>query len=229
MKNYLIIGASSGIGKSLAHMLTGDDNLVLGTYNTTQSNSDSVKYYQLNVMVEDPDLTFVPEVLDGLVYCPGSINLKPFTRIQPEDFVNDYRLQVLGAIKIIQRLIPNLKKANGSVVLFSTIAVQSGFSFHTRVSSSKGAIEGLTKALAAEFAPHIRFNCVAPSITQTPLAGKLLSSEEKIQANAQRHPLKRIGDPNDIASISAFLLSEESSWITGQVIHVDGGMSHLKV
>jgi NAD(P)-dependent dehydrogenase (short-subunit alcohol dehydrogenase family) len=138
-------------------------------------------------------------------------------------------LQVVGAVKAIQGILPNLKQAeNASVVLFSTVAVQSGFNFHTQVSASKGAIEGLTRALAAELAPGIRVNCIAPSLTDTPLAGKLLNSDEKKEANAQRHPLKRIGTPSDIASMAAFLLSGASSWMTGQVLHVDGGMSSIR-
>ena len=127
-------------------------------------------------------------------------------------------------------LLPNLKRSsNPSLILFSTVAVQAGFNFHSLVSSSKGAIEGLTKALAAEFAPKIRVNCIAPSITDTPLAASLLNSEEKKLINAQRHPLKKIGTPEDVASLATFLLSENSSWITGQILHVDGGISTLRV
>ena len=135
-----------------------------------------------------------------------------------------------GAIRIIQALLPKLKMAEqASIVLFSTIAVQTGFPFHTLVASSKGAIEGLTKALAAELAPKIRVNCIAPSITDTPLAAALLNTEEKKLANAQRHPLKQVGEANDIASMAEFLLTEKSKWITGQIFHIDGGMSTLKV
>jgi NAD(P)-dependent dehydrogenase (short-subunit alcohol dehydrogenase family) len=176
------------------------------------------------------DLSFTPDILDGLVYCPGAVNLKPFARIKPEDFISDYQLQLIGAVKVIQACLPKLKNAsNPSIVLFSTVAVQTGFNFHSLVASSKGAVEGLTKALAAEFAPKIRVNCIAPSITDTPLAGALLNSVEKKEANAQRHPLKKIGKPEDLANLAEFLLSEKSGWITGQIIHSDGGMSSLKV
>ena len=138
-------------------------------------------------------------------------------------------MQVLGAIKAIQMVLPILKKSEqASILLFSTVAVQSGFNFHSQVSVSKGAIEGLTKSLAAELAPSIRVNAIAPSLTDTPLAAKLLNTDQKREANAQRHPLKRIGTAEDIAETAAFLLSRKSSWITGQIIHVDGGMSSIK-
>lgn len=231
MANTLIIGASSGIGASLAKQLIAEGQQVFGTFNkTTGTSTDGfVKFQSLNVLDETPDFSFLPDVLDGLVYCPGAVNLKPFARVKPEDFVADFQLQLVGAVKVIQACLPKLKNSNhSSIVLFSTVAVQTGFNFHSLVASSKGAVEGLTKALAAEFAPKIRVNCIAPSITDTPLAGSLLNTDEKKEANAQRHPLKKIGKPEDLANLAAFLLSEKSSWITGQVIHVDGGMSSLK-
>ncbi len=228
MKNYLIIGASSGIGKALAEELASQGNNVIGTFNSTQSSdTENIKFHELNVM-EEQELDFIPEVLDGLVYCPGSINLKPFKRISTEAFQEDFNLQVLGAIKIIKQALPSLQKSEAaSIVLFSTVAVQSGFNFHTQVAVSKGAIEGLTKSLAAEFAPKIRVNAVAPSLTDTPLAARLLSTDEKREANAQRHPLKRIGTAEDIAQTASFLLSDKASWITGQILHVDGGKSSV--
>ena len=231
MANILIIGASSGIGSALATQLIAEGNQVYGTFNkTTKSPDGFTKFQPLNVLDENLDFSFLPDVLDGLVYCPGSVNLKPFARIKPEDFVADYQLQLVGAVKSIQACLPKLKNsAQASIVFFSTVAVQTGFNFHSLVASSKGAVEGLTKALAAEFAPKIRVNCIAPSITDTPLAGALLNTEEKKEANAQRHPLKKIGRPDDLAHLAAFLLSEKSSWITGQVFHADGGMSSLKV
>lgn len=232
MQKYLIIGASSGIGKELANVLTLSGHKVYGTYRSKpeESGHPLLELHYLDMNDAGPDFDFLPESLDGLVYCPGNINLKPFHRIKPEEFVEDYHLQVIGAVKAVQAVLPRLKKSGtASIVLFSTVAVQSGFNFHSQVSASKGAIEGLTKALAAEFAPAIRVNCIAPSLTDTPLAEKLLNSEEKKMANAQRHPLKRIGTTEDIAFMAEFLLSERSSWITGQVLHVDGGLSTLKV
>lgn len=232
MSNYLVIGASSGIGLNLTNQLADSGHQVYATYckNEVNSERDSVLYYYLNVLDDQFSLDFLPDSLSGIVYCPGSINLRPFERIKPDDFSNDYYLQVVGAVKIIQAVLPRLKKSvNPSIVLFSTVAVQTGFPFHSQVSASKGAVEGLTKALAAEFAPRIRVNCIAPSLTDTPLAAPFINNDQKREANAQRNPLKKIGSPQDIAGMTEYLLSENAGWITGQIIHVDGGMSTLKV
>jgi NAD(P)-dependent dehydrogenase (short-subunit alcohol dehydrogenase family) len=230
MKNYLIIGGSSGIGKSLAAILKEKGNKVFATYNENEVTSDdpNLNYHHLDVTAETPNLSFLPDTVDGFAYCPGSINLKPFHRIAPEKFIEDYQLQVIGAIKVLQQILPNLKKSeSGSILLFSSVAVQTGFSFHTQIAASKGAIEGLTKSLAAELAPNIRVNAIAPSITNTPLASKLLNTDLKIAANADRHPLKKIGTPDDIANMASFLLSDQSSWITGQILTIDGGISAI--
>lgn len=227
--NILIIGASSGIGKSLAELLVQDGHTIYGTYfHKKVENSNAIHYQKFDVL-EDDHLEDLPEELDALVYCPGSINLLPFHRIKEEAFVDDYRLQVVGAIKVIQEVLPRLKKAgNASIVLFSTVAVQNGFNFHSQVAASKGAIEGLTRSLSAEFAPNIRVNAIAPSLTDTPLAGRLLNSEEKKKANAERHPLKKLGEADDIAEAAYYLLSQRSKWMTGQILKVDGGMSVVR-
>jgi NAD(P)-dependent dehydrogenase (short-subunit alcohol dehydrogenase family) len=228
MRTNLIIGASSGTGKRLALLLHENGEEVFGTFNKTTA-ALPVRLHHLDVLAKEHDLTFLPETVDTLVYCPGTITLKPFNRMNAEDFINDYRLQVAGAVKIIQAVLPRLKKSlNPSILLFSTVAVQTGFAFHTMVSSSKGAIEGLTRALAAELAPSIRVNCLAPGITDTPLAAGLLNSDEKRKVNAERHPLKRIGTTFDLAHAAAFLISPHAGWITGQIVHVDGGLSSLK-
>ncbi|MBN8822335.1 MULTISPECIES: SDR family oxidoreductase [unclassified Spirosoma] len=229
MKNYLVVGHSSGIGKALSKKLA-ESNQVIGTYYKNEVlSSQNVSSHYLNVLDDQPDFSFLPETLDGLAYCPGAIQLKPFARLKEDDFIADFKLQVSGAIKVIQHCLPALKKSeSGSIVLFSTVAVKMGFTFHSLVSTSKGAIEGLTKALAAELAPAIKVNCIAPSITNTPLAGSLLNTQEKIDANAQRHPLKKIGTPEDIATMAAYLLSDENSWITGQIFSVDGGISSIR-
>lgn len=232
MNNYLIIGASSGIGKQLTEQLAAQGAQVFATYNQSEPPAigGAVSWRRLDARDENPDFSFLPDALNGVVYCPGAISLKPFARIKPEDFMQDYQLQVLGAVKTLQAAFPKLKNAEqASVVLFSTVAVQTGFNFHSLVSASKGAIEGLTRALAAEWAPKIRVNAIAPSITDTPLAAALLNTEEKRAANAQRHPLRKVGAPADLANLAEFLLSEKSGWITGQVLHADGGMSSLKV
>lgn len=230
MKNYLIIGHSSGIGKSLSAQLALEHR-VWGTFfrHEVPSQSDQVFSHYLNVLDDTYDLSFLPEVLHGLVYCPGTIQLKPFSKIKEEAFLEDFRLQVTGAIKVIQACLPHMKRAEtASIVLFSTVAVRMGFNFHSLVSTSKGALEGLTRALAAELAPTIRVNCIAPSITQTPLARSLLNSPEKIEANAQRHPLKKIGSPEEVAQMAAYLLSDSATWVTGQIFSIDGGMSTVR-
>lgn len=231
MANYLVIGASSGIGKQVASQLAAGGHKVFASYNKNEvASSENIEFYKVDVLEEELDLHFLPETLDGLVYCPGSINLKPFNRIKPADFTADFNLQVGGAVKIIQAVFPKMKNSEqAAIVLFSTVAVQMGLPFHTQVSASKGAIEGLTKALAAELSPKIRVNCIAPSLTDTPLAASLLNTDQKQEANAQRHPLKRIGQPADIANMAEFLLSAKSGWVTGQIFHVDGGMSTIKL
>ena len=232
MAKYLVVGASSGIGNALAAQLSESGHEVYATYfkNEVASSIANLSFHQLNVLDENLSLDFLPDTINGIVYCPGSINLKPFSRIKPEDFELDYKLQVVGAVKVIQAALPKLKEAdNASIVLFSTVAVQSGLNFHSLVASSKGAIEGLTRALAAELAPKIRVNCIAPSLTDTPLAASLLNTDQKKEANALRHPLKRIGTATDIANMAAFLLSDKSGWITGQILHVDGGMGSIKL
>ena len=228
MENHLIIGASSGIGLALAQLLKSQGKNVYCTYNSNalQEDSNTKRFDVLNNSF-DPD--FLPDNLDGFVYCPGSIDLKPFTRLEKDDILNDVRLQVIGAVEVLQKVLPRLKAAGqASVVFFSTVAVSSGFNYHSQVAISKGAIEGLARSLSAEFAPNIRVNVIAPSLTDTPLAARLLNSDLKRESNAERHPLKRLGTAIDIAESAAFLLSDKSSWMTGQVLHVDGGMSSIR-
>lgn len=227
--NYLVIGGGSGIGNSTVKKLLEEGHHVWSTFNSTAIEATG----NLNVQQIDTSGEFVlenlPEELHGLIYAPGTINLAPFHRIKPEDFIKDYELQVGGAIRAIQQAMKALKKGNGSIVLFSTVAVQTGFNYHSQVAASKGAIEGLTRSLAAEFAPSIRVNCIAPSLTETPLASKFINSEAKVEANAKRHPMQRIGNVRDITNAVTFLLNPENSWITGQVLKVDGGMSSVKL
>jgi 3-oxoacyl-[acyl-carrier protein] reductase len=227
-KNILIVGASSGIGAALASQLNdGTNHLYLASRTESDVTGPNIKYQKIDVL-EDFQLE-LPEQLDAVVYCPGSINLKPFHRLNEEDFLTDFKVNHLGAVKVIQQALKALKKSeNASIVLFSTVAVQTGLTFHSSVASAKGAIEGLGKALAAELAPSIRVNVIAPSLTDTPLAERLLSSEDKKKANADRHPLKSIGTAEDMANTARFLLGDDSRWMTGQVISVDGGMGSLR-
>ena len=232
MKNIVIIGCGSGIGLSTAKELH-KTHQVLGISRTKTSEIDNlnIQFYEKNILSDSlEDITF-PEKIDGLVYAPGSINLKPFNRLTEEDFRNDFEINVLGAVKIIQKLLSNLKKEdNASIVLFSSVAAKTGMPFHASIATSKAAIEGLTKSLAAELAAQkIRVNAIAPSLTETPLASQLLYSEERREASAKRHPLQKIGQPEEIAKMVVFLLSESGSWITGQTIGIDGGIGSLKI
>jgi NAD(P)-dependent dehydrogenase (short-subunit alcohol dehydrogenase family) len=190
-----------------------------------------VRHRPFNALTDAIPGDFLPERLDGLVYCPGSIRLRPFARLIEDDFLADFKLNALGAVKVVQNCLPALKMAESgaSIVLFSTVAVKTGMPFHASVGAAKGAIEGLTRSLAAELAPHIRVNALAPSLTDTPLSGVLLADDTKRKAAADRHPLRRIGTPEDIAAAVLFLLGKSSSWITGQVVRVDGGMGSTRV
>ena len=228
-KKFLIIGGSSGIGAALADKLK-DHARVIATYHHHQKKSEgNVQYIHYDINGAD-ELEIGTDPIDGLVYCPGTINLKPFHRLTAKDFMNDFEINLMGAVKVMQAMLPLLKKANqASVVLFSTVAVQLGMGFHSSVAASKGAVEGFARSLAAELAPKIRVNVIAPSITDTPLAEKILNTSEKMQASEKRHPLQKIGTPANLASMAAFLLSDDASWITGQIMKVDGGLSSVKI
>ena len=232
MKHIIIAGAGKGIGLKTAELLKDTNQLfTIARNNTPELSALSTRFYQLDLVTDNLDaLNDLPETIHGLVYCPGSINLKPFNRLTVQDFLNDFNQNVLGAVSLVQKLLPNLKRAGGaSIVLFSTVAAKLGMPFHASVAASKAAVEGLAKSLAAELASFkIRVNVIAPSLTDTPLAASLLNTEEKKEAAGKRHPLQRVGTAEEMAQLVSFLLSDNSSWITGQVIGVDGGMGSLR-
>lgn len=214
------------MAQTACEILTGQGHRVIGI------SRNEIDGYSERFMVNEYTTEEFPEItepLDGLVYFPGTINLKPFHRYKQEEVMNDVTVNVLGAFQSIQKYLPNLKQgSNPSIVLFSSVAATTGMTFHSSIAMAKGAIEGLTRSLAAEFAPTIRVNAIAPSLTNTPLGEKFLSTPEKMEASAQRNPMKMVGTTADLSNSIEFLLSEKSSWITGQILHVDGGMGSLR-
>lgn len=228
MKHYVIVGASSGIGFELAKKLSTSNNITALSRSEKEVNTlSNTTYYSVDISEENPNFPVLDNPIDGLIYCPGTINLKPFRSLRAEDYLNEWNINFLGAVKTIKHFLPQLQQAeNSSIVLFSTVAVQTGMAFHASIAAAKGAVEGLTRSLAAEFAPKVRVNAVAPSLTNTPLADKLINAEAKLKSAEDRHPLKKIGQPNDIANAVLYLL--DANWVTGQIISVDGGMSALR-
>jgi len=221
MKKYLIAGASSALAQATKNQLISDGNWVIQlSRNPSFSDFELIDYVS--------ELPAIDQQIDGLVYFPGTINLKPFRSLKLEDFQTDFNIHVLGAVNALKTY-QSLMNEGSSVVLISSVAATTGMPFHASVAAVKAALEGLGRSLAAEWAPKIRVNVVAPSLTITPMAERLINTPEKIEAGAQRHPMKRLGNPEDFASCISFLLSDQSSWITGQVLPVDGGMGKLKV
>lgn len=228
-KNILLIGGSYGIGAAIAEKLKENHNIIIAS-RSSENISKEIKHITFDAVKDEISELDLPEKIDGLVYCPGSINLKPFKMMSPETFKEDMELNFHSLVRVVHGLLPKLKNADqSSLVFFSTVAVKVGMPFHTSVAAAKGAIEGFAKTLAAEYAPNLLVNVIAPSLTDSPLASKLLNSGAKKEKMAERHPLKKVGTTEDIASMAAFLLNDESKWITGQVFGVDGGLSTLNV
>jgi 3-oxoacyl-[acyl-carrier protein] reductase len=227
-KNILLIGGNSGIGLATAKLLKQQGHhITAASRSSDQLSSLGIPTQAFDA--ENEGELILPESLDGLIYCPGTITLKPFHRLTREDFLRDFQINCLAAAQVIQQALPALKAApSASIVLFSTIAVAQGMSFHASISAAKAAVEGLTKSLAAELAPKIRVNAIAPSLTDTPLSSTLLNSEAKREASEKRHPLQTIGNPDHIAELAAFLLSDSSAFLTGQILHPDGGLSSIR-
>ena len=233
MKNFIFIGGSYGIGySSITQLMSKKDQSDINVHVYSRS-SDNLKGLEGNVVhtpfdisKDEFDTTHLPETVDGFVYLPGSIKLKPFHTLKPEDFMEDYNLNFLKMISILKALLPALKKSPHipCVLLFSSVVTQKGMPFHSLVGASKGAIEGFVKNMAVEYAPKIRFNCIAPSLTNTPLAKSITSNPKMLETSISKHPLKRIGEPEDIGKLVSYLLLEDS-FMTGQVFHPDGGMS----
>ena len=227
MPNLLLVGATSGIGHAVKESL--DPSWKQWTVSRRTPEESSAAHATWDASRDPFPEEVLPETLDGLVYCPGSIRLQPFPKLRDDDYREDFELNLLGAVRAIRAALPALKSASeASIVLFSTVAVSTGMPMHASVAAAKGAVEGFARSLAAELAPTVRVNVIAPSLTDTPLASGLLRSERHREAAGARHPLGRVGSPADIAAAVRFLLSRDSAWVTGQVISVDGGLGTLR-
>lgn len=227
-KNILLIGGSHGIGHAIAKKMHAAHNLYIASRNPEDLISLKVHHLPFDVQKDELDLSLLPEFLDGFVYCPGSITLKPFKMMDTAAFRDDMEINFFGLVKSA-RAIQDRMAEGSNMLFFSTVAVQTGMPFHSSVAAAKGAVEGFARSLAAEYAPKVRVNVLAPSLVDTPLATRLLNNEKKIEKMAERHPLKRVGEAGDIADLAVFLLSADNHWITGQVIGVDGGISTLNI
>ena len=227
MKTIIIIGGSKGIGNAILKELTTFCNVINISRTPPKETHPNLTHYNCDILTDS-----LPEIqaADGLVYCPGSINLKPINRLSTDDFREDFEINVIGAVKAIQAYLPVLKNGDKpSIVLFSTVAAKLGLPFHASIATSKAGIEGLVKSLGAELAPTIRINAIAPTITDTDLASKLLRNERMIENITERHPLKKFLNPKEVADMAIFLLSEKTASISGQVLEMDCGIVSFKI
>ena len=227
MNKILVIGGSKGIGNAIITSLV-DENLIINISRSAPVLSHAhLTHHTCDILTGDlPEL----EELDTIIYCPGSINLKPISRLKLDDFRNDFEINVIGAVKTIQHYLPVLKRGtNPSILLFSTVAAKLGMPFHASVAAAKSAVEGLTKSLGAELAPLIRVNAIAPTVTDTELASKLLRNERMIENITQRHPLKKYLEPKEVADLATFLISDKAKSISGQIFELDCGIVSFKI
>lgn len=227
MKTILVVGGSKGIGKEIVRKLLNENRVISISRKKSELEHENLLTYELDILSDElPDLT----ELDSVVYCPGSINLKPFSRLSREDYLEDFEINILGAVRVLKKYEKILKKnGNASVLLFSTVATDMGMIFHSSVAVSKSGVEGLAKSLAAEWAPKIRVNVIAPTITDTSLAERILRNDDIRDKMKERHPLKRILQPSEVAELSCYLLSDAAASMTGQVLKMDAGMLSVKV
>jgi NAD(P)-dependent dehydrogenase (short-subunit alcohol dehydrogenase family) len=227
MKTIIVVGGSKGIGKAIIEKLIPNYLIINLSRSKPHIEHQNLKHYNCDVLSDELPAI---ERADGLIYCPGSINLKPFKRLSLDDFRTDFEINVIGAVRSIQAYAPALVQSeNGSIVLFSTVATTMGMPFHASVSTAKSAVEGLMKSVAADLAPKVRVNAIAPTITQTDLAAKLLRNERMIENTIQRHPLKKFLDPSEVAAMAEYLISNGSKSVSGQVFKLDCGIVSLKV
>ena len=227
-KNILVIGGNSLIGQEVIKLSNSQGDNVIATSRST-IDLPLKNFIQLDPNEDLSGLDALPDSIDALLYCPGSISLKSIQRMDISDIREDFRINVEGAFNIIKKVLPNLKKDNGaSVVFISSVAANSGMTFHSSIATSKAALEGFARSLASELAPRVAINCVAPSLTNTPMAEHLLDNEKKLQSSQERHPLNAIGDPVKVAKVIYNLFSAKEDWITGQTLSIDGGLSSLR-
>lgn len=226
-KSILIVGAGSAMGQELIRQqLQAGHTVYTTSRKDLEKQGEKHMHAQFNIVESDFPEGFLPESIDGLVYLPGTINLKPFRALKPEAFMEDFQINVMGAVRSVQTAHKRFNPGS-SIVMFSTVAVQRGMAYHSSIAASKGAVEGLVRTLAAELAPKIRVNAIAPSLTHTPMSERMINTDDKLKAMKERHPLKDIGQPRDMASMVSYLLSDNARWITGQIMHIDGGLSTL--
>ena len=226
MRNILIVGGTKGIGKAIVDELIDNSKVICMSRNITDFTHDNYTHFQIDSTKDDfPDI----ENIDTLIYCPGSINLKPISTLSIENFREDFELNVIGAVKAIKKYLPVIKKGeNPSILLFSTVATKLGMPYHASVSASKSAIDGIVKTLGAELAPKIRVNAIAPTITNTELASKILRNEKVVENMIERHPLKKILSAKEVSKMAKFLISNDASSISGQIINMDAGIVSFK-